>query len=99
MICLEMSNILHIFVSLNYIYMAKAILEFDLNDLDDRLDHKQCIKANDMACVIWEFTYNTKKSTEHVIEGKDGYEVLDLIYDKFFRLLEEHNINIDELII
>lgn len=80
----------------------KAQLNFDLDDIDDRLNHQQCIKANDMALVIWELVYNTKKSIEWELESKKNdnrYDVLDLIYEKIHSLLEEHNINIDELII
>ena len=82
--------------------MAKAILEFDLNDIDDELSHKQCVKANDMALVLWELLYNTKKSIEwELAERKEDnrYDALDLIYEKIYKLLDEHNILIDELII
>ena len=32
----------------------KAILEFDLNEPDDRLHHKMAIDAQDLACFVWD---------------------------------------------
>lgn len=82
--------------------MAKAILEFDLNDIDDELSHKQCVKANDMALMLWELVYNTKKSIEWELDARkddNRYDSLDLVYDRIHKLLDEHNIIIDELVI
>ena len=82
--------------------MGKAILEFDLNDPDDRINHKQCIEAGNMASVIWDFVHNSKKTMEWTLDEKvdlDRYEVLDMVYDRFYLLLEENNVNIDELVV
>jgi len=32
----------------------KAKLEFDLDDFDDKMAHNRCVKATDMALVLWE---------------------------------------------
>jgi hypothetical protein len=86
--------------------MAKAILEFDLNEPDDRTAHIRAVKSLDMASFIFELTLNTKKQLEHElasyefknIELKD-YEVLNLVFKKIHELVDEHGINIDDLII
>ena len=80
--------------------MAKAILEFDLNEPDDIMAHKRATKATDMAVALWEILYNTKKSVEWSLEDKgyDKSEVLDLVYDRINEILEEHNIKLDDLI-
>lgn len=80
--------------------MAKAILEYDLNDPDDIMAHLRAVKSTDMALTFWEILYNTKKGIEWQIEEKklDGYEVLDLVYQKMWDSLDEHGIKIDELI-
>jgi len=77
----------------------KAILEFDLTDIDDEVSHKQCVKARDMAIVLWEFGHNSKKQLEWQLENDnvDGLEVLDRVFERFFELLNEHNINTEEL--
>jgi hypothetical protein len=80
--------------------MAKGILEFDLNEPDDILAHKRAVKSLDLALALWDITHNTKKSIEWSLDGKelDKYEVLDLVYDRIYLILEEHNIKLDDLI-
>jgi len=84
----------------------KAILEFDLNDSDDQLAHKRCVLATEMALVIWQLSYNTKKEVERIIENAkeddkniNAYDGVDLVFEKLNDLLEEHGIKIDSLIV
>ena len=81
--------------------MAKAILKYDLNDTDDAMAHMRAVKSLDMALALWDITHNTKKSIEWSLEGKeiDKYEVLDIVYEKIYEILEEHNIKMNDLII
>ena len=76
--------------------MAKGILEYDLNEPDDMMAHKRAVKSLDLALALWDITHNTKKSIEWSLDGKDidKYEVLDLVYDRIYLILEEHNIKI-----
>ena len=80
--------------------MAKGILEYDLNEPDDIMAHKRATKALDLALALWDITHNTKKSIEWSLEGKelDKYEVLDLVYERIYEILEDHNIKLDDLI-
>ena len=81
--------------------MAEAILKYDLNDSDDAMAHMRAVKSLDMALALWDITHNTKKSIEWSLEGKelDKYEVLDMVYEKIYEILEEHNIKMNDLII
>lgn len=79
----------------------KAILEFDLEDFDDRMSHFRCIRSLDMALTLYEVLYNTRKDIEHKIEHNnitDPYEVLDAIMQKIWDDAQSHNVVIDELI-
>ena len=80
--------------------MAKAKIEFDLNEPDDVMAHKRAVKALDLALALWEITHNTKKGLEWAMEGKeiDKYDALDMVYEKIYEILEEHNITLDDLI-
>lgn len=80
--------------------MAKAILEFDLNDVDDKYAHKRAVKSLDMTLALWEIT-NAKKGLEWSLEGKDidKYETLELFYEKIVDIMSEHNIDLDDLIL
>jgi hypothetical protein len=86
--------------------MAEAILKYDLNDTDDAMAHMRAIKSLDMALALWEIRYNTKKSIGYALEGKhlkgesvSNYEVLDMVYERIYEILDEHNIKMDDLII
>ena len=80
--------------------MAKAKIEFDLNDPDDKMAHLRAVKSLDLALAVWSIVHNTKKGLEWSMEGKemDKYDALEMVYDKIYEILDEHNIKIDELI-
>ena len=60
----------------------KAILEFYLDDYDDKMNHLRCVKSLNMAIVLFELMYNTDKNFKK----------------RFLDLLNENNIILDELI-
>ena len=78
----------------------KAVLEFNLNDPDDYAAHLRAVKSLDMAIVLWEILYNTKKNIQWEIErdNLDGYATLDRLYEKIAKSLDDTGIKIDDLI-
>jgi hypothetical protein len=81
--------------------MAKASLEYDLNDIDDSMAHMRAIKSLDMALVLWELLNNSKRTLERAMHEKEmnKYEALDMVYERIYELIDEHNIKLDDLII
>jgi len=77
----------------------KALLKFDLSDIDDRDAFDRCNKADAMASVLWEFLFNTKKSIESAVEVNkiDTYDAVDLVYDKLRDMLNDESIDIEQL--
>ena len=51
----------------------KAILEYNLDDADDKMAHLRAVKSLDMAMALWEILYNLKKNmmykVEHAVEN------------------------------
>lgn len=80
--------------------MAKAILEFDLNEPDDIQEHRRVIKSLDLALAIWDIVHNTKKGLEWSLDEKevDKYETLEMVYDRIHEILNQYHIDIDDLI-
>jgi Ser-tRNA(Ala) deacylase AlaX len=85
--------------------MAKATLEFDLENEEDSMLFSRMHKATDMASALWTILYNTKKSIVWEVEAdeekfkQDPYELIDKIYSKIWEIVkEDNNINIDDLI-
>jgi len=71
----------------------KAILEFDLDVVEERQEHLQCTMSNDMACFIWELKHNFWRKWKHNEEDFN----LDSYKEALHELMKEHNINPDEL--
>ena len=82
--------------------MAKAKLIFNLDDFDDQMAHKRCVKSLDLVSALHEFSSNRKKTLEYRLDDSpmdiDRYEVLEMVFGEFYRVLEEYSIDIDELI-
>lgn len=82
--------------------MPKAIIKFDLSDPDDRIEFERVSKSLDLALSIWNFGYNTKKGFERELGEKNAteaeYEILERVYEKFWEIVKDHDINIDHLV-
>ena len=83
----------------------EAILKFNLNNQEDNASHMRCVKSDDMAFVLFDLLYNTKKKVEHIIElAEDRNETMDandgmeLMYQEIYGLLEKYNVDVDELL-
>lgn len=85
--------------------MAKAILEFDLNDYDDKMAHKRAVKSTDLALALWEIEMNLRKRLERELEAKEFknedvevYDVIDMCMENIINTIRNHNIDIEDLI-
>jgi hypothetical protein len=70
----------------------KAIIKFDLNDLDDVNRYNHCNKAIDYSIALWELAH-LRSHFKHNDRPVTFDEVLQYINEVF----EENNININEL--
>lgn len=79
----------------------KGILEFDLNNIDDVIKFKRYNKSDDMAYMLFDLLSNLRKNLMFSLENKDldKYETLEMVFEKISELANEHNINLDEIII
>jgi hypothetical protein len=79
--------------------MAKAILEFDLNDTDDIMAFTRCNKSLDMALALWELCHNSCKGLLYNCEAKEmnSHEAVCMVFDRIYEIMDEHNVNLDEL--
>jgi hypothetical protein len=83
----------------------EAILKFNLKDEDDVASHMRCVKSDDMAFVLFDLLYKTKKKVEHIIElaedrneTMDAHDGMELMYQEIYGLLEKYNVDVDELL-
>ena len=70
----------------------EAILKFNLDNPDDKIEHMRCIKATDMAICLWEIVNNGWREFKHT-----DYDY-EKAWDKIRDIISEHNIDVDDLI-
>jgi hypothetical protein len=69
--------------------MAKIIIEFDTENMEDMHLHKRMISSDNMAAILWELKAN-------FFRHKEDMAVADIL-DDFHRLFTDHNIDIYDL--
>ena len=80
----------------------KAKLIFDTTDPDDKQEFLRCTKAFDMSMALWDIIHLRKKLdnrlemiTDNTLNVFDG---IGAFAEGISEILENHNINIDELL-
>lgn len=81
----------------------KATLEFNLDNLTERIAHMRCVKANDMANVLFDLVGTTRLRIEERlandpdIDDKDVYDGVDEVFMEIFTLMLEYGLDVNEL--
>lgn len=80
--------------------MAKAILEFDLNEPDDVEAHKRAVKSLDMAIALWDIDQYLRAQTKYAPDSmpQEAYDALLEAREKFYQILNERGINMDKIL-
>lgn len=81
----------------------KAILEFNLDEMEDQMSHLRATKSTDLALALWEIQNNMKHLIENSLDDDSGsvdkqYELLDKVQEFINVTLEEHGIILEDLI-
>ena len=84
--------------------MSKALLEFNLEDIDDQLAFKRATKSLDLTLALWDILQLRKKLEYHIevnIDENDPdakWDTRDYILEEIGAIFEQYNIDIEELI-
>lgn len=79
--------------------MAKAILEFDLNEPEDRNEHERMMKSLDLCLALWDIDQYLRSQTKYNDNlTQEQYDVLDLARTKFYEIMNERSISLDDLL-
>lgn len=81
--------------------MSTATLTFDLTDGDDRYEFNRITKARDMALMLWELDMNGyRKFTKYNERQEAAYQQgIEEVFEYIRTLLQEHQINVEDLIV
>lgn len=80
--------------------MAKGILEFDLNDGDEVMAHKRCVKSLDLILTLWDLDQSLRSKTKYAPDSlpQDKYDAYQEIREELRELMLNHSVSFDELI-
>lgn len=73
--------------------MMRAIFEFDLPD--DQHEYEVMSQSSKTQRFLWDFSQQLRSWRKYHHDFKDADDALDKIRDEFYRLLNEHEVNID----
>jgi hypothetical protein len=78
----------------------KATLEFNLNEPEDVMAHKRCVKSVDMAIALHEISTQLIEKLKHIEELAPDSELnlIDFIADEISFSLQSNGIILEELI-
>ncbi len=84
----------------------EAILKFNLDDIDDRMAHRRCIKSLDMALALWDYLERKLVDIQRRLDDQElseqeyaiASDMLEDVKTDFLKSMEEYNINLDELV-
>jgi len=77
----------------------KAKLEFDLDNPDDRMGHMRCVKATDMALMLWDIKQKIRSKLKYSDDlSEDELHQWEVMQDEFYSIADDYGINLDLLI-
>jgi hypothetical protein len=71
----------------------KAVFEFNLPD--DQHEYEVMNQASKVQSFLWDFSQQLRSWYKYHHDFKDADDTLNKIRDEFYRLLNEHQVNID----
>lgn len=73
--------------------MPKAIFSFNLPE--EQRDYDVMNQASKMQSLLWDFSQQLRSWRKYHNDFKDSSDALSQITDEFYRLLNNHGVNID----
>jgi len=79
--------------------MAKAILEFDLNEPEDRNEHERMLKSLDLCLALWDMDQYLRSQTKYNESlTQEQWDVLDETRTKLYEIMNAKAISLDDLL-
>lgn len=78
----------------------KALLEFNLDDTDDKMAHLRAVKSLDMALALWAMDEYLRSGIKYAPDSmpSEAYGMLQEVRDKLHKTMSKYSIDLDELI-
>ena len=77
----------------------KAKLKFDLDNPEDKMEHMRCVKATDMALMLWDIKQKIRSKLKYSEDlSEDELYQWEVMQDEFYSIADDYGINLDLLI-
>ena len=77
----------------------EAILKFNLDNADDKMEHMRCVKATDMALMLWDIKQKIRSKLKYSNDlSEDELYQWEVMQDEFYSIADDYGINLDLLI-
>jgi hypothetical protein len=80
--------------------MAKAILKFDLTDMDDKMSHMRAVKSLDMMLTLWDLDQELRSLTKYAPDDMptEEYKAYIKVREMLHQKMNEYNLDFDNLL-
>ena len=80
--------------------MAKAILKYDLTDMDDKMSHIRAVKSLDMILTLWDLDQELRSLTKYAPDDMptEEYEAYIKVREMLHQKMNEYNLDFDDLL-
>jgi hypothetical protein len=72
--------------------MTRAIIEFDLSDIDDLYDFEVACSAKDMQLLIWDIDQLFRRYWKSEELNEQTSKIVEKIFDEYIKTKENYNI-------
>lgn len=78
----------------------KAILEFNLDDPEDKMSHLRCVKATEMMITLWEMDQHLRSITKYAPDStsQETYDELVKVREMLREIMGDNGITFEGLI-
>jgi hypothetical protein len=75
----------------------KAILEFDLLDPEDRIEHQRMLKSTDLQVALWDISQVLRSKVKYAPDDMsvDTYRAYEEIQEMFYDIINQHKIDLE----
>jgi hypothetical protein len=75
----------------------KAILEFDLLDPEDRIEHQRMLKSTDLQVALWDISQVLRSKVKYAPDdiSEDTFKAYEEIQEMFYDIINEHKIDLE----
>ena len=75
----------------------KAILEFDLLDPEDRIEHQRMLKSTDLQIALWDISQVLRSKIKYAPDDMsvDTFKAYEEIQEMFYDIINQHKIDLE----